>query len=307
MRAIGSWLQWATSKATRPPSWTSPILACVVILGAIAWMNVRSELMPERRFDGFNVIATPRIRSAARRQSWRLPTPNSSAPRAVAIIPFLWQPSPASPDLVRGKDMNDDELRAAIRDAHALGLAVLVKPHVWVPQSWAGAIVMHSDSGLAAMVRELSARIRRISHRLPRRKKPKRWRSAPNFANHAAAGMERPDRQDARRFFRPLALCGAQCRGSRNSSVLGPARRHRRFALSAARRRRRSRLSPRRDARDRRSPRYACGAIYRKPVVVAEIGLALGRRRGGKAVGKRGRTRGGARSGASGRRARRLA
>ena len=65
--------------------------------------------------------------------------------RAAAIVPFLWQSDPSSPDLVRGQDMNDDELRAAIRDAHALGLTVLVKPHVWVPGNWAGTVVMKSE------------------------------------------------------------------------------------------------------------------------------------------------------------------
>jgi hypothetical protein len=41
--------------------------------------------------------------------------------------------------------MSDAQLRAAIADAHAGGLAVLVKPHVWVPQSWAGAIAMQGE------------------------------------------------------------------------------------------------------------------------------------------------------------------
>ncbi len=146
MRAIGSWLQWATSKATRPPSWTSPILACVIILAAIAWMNVRSESMPERRLDGFNVIATAADPFGSASAKLALAKARELGASAVAVIPFLWQPSSASPDLVRGKDMNDDELRAAIREAHMLGLAVLVKPHVWVPQSWAGAIDMHSPA-----------------------------------------------------------------------------------------------------------------------------------------------------------------
>ncbi len=101
--------------------------------------------MPEPRLDGFNVIATPRIRSAARRRDLSLTKAKRLGALAVAVIPFLWQPSPASPRLVRGNDMSDDELRAAIRDAHALGLAVLVKPHVWVPQSWAGAVAMKSE------------------------------------------------------------------------------------------------------------------------------------------------------------------
>ncbi|MGH7124022.1 MAG: glycoside hydrolase family 113 [Stellaceae bacterium] len=36
--------------------------------------------------------------------------------------------------------MPDGELRLAIREAHALGLKVLVKPHVWVEGSWAGTV-----------------------------------------------------------------------------------------------------------------------------------------------------------------------
>ncbi len=41
--------------------------------------------------------------------------------------------------------MTDAELRFAIRDAHALGLAVLMKPHIWIPQSWAGTVAMDSE------------------------------------------------------------------------------------------------------------------------------------------------------------------
>jgi hypothetical protein len=84
---------------------------------------------------------------------------------------------------VRGDDMADAELRAAIRDAHALGLAVLVKPHVWVPESWAGAVAMNSEEDwqewFANYRRELD-RIARIAeeegggardrHRTPQRR-----------------------------------------------------------------------------------------------------------------------------------------
>src|ERR1043166_9625222 len=37
--------------------------------------------------------------------------------------------------------------RAAIRDARALGLTVMVKPHVWVPESWAGTVAPRSEDG----------------------------------------------------------------------------------------------------------------------------------------------------------------
>ncbi len=146
MRLIGSLLRWATNTATRPPVWASPVIASAAVFAAIAWMNVRSESMPERRLDGFNVIATAADPFGSAAADLALAKAKAVGASAVAVIPFLWQPSAASPDLVRGSDMNDDELRTAIRTAHALGLAVLVKPHVWVPQSWAGAVAMHSEA-----------------------------------------------------------------------------------------------------------------------------------------------------------------
>jgi hypothetical protein len=146
MRSPASWRRWAASEMERPPSWTNPFLALIIISGAIAWMNVRSESLPEPKFDGFNVVATPAAPFGSASADLSLAKARQLGASAVAVIPFLWQPRPDSPDLVRGNDMNDEELRVAIREAHAHGLAVLLKPHVWVPQSWAGAIVMHSDA-----------------------------------------------------------------------------------------------------------------------------------------------------------------
>jgi glycosyl hydrolase family 113 len=146
MRAIGLWLRWATKKPKRPPSWAHPTIASAVIFSAIAWTNIRSESMPDRRLDGFNVIATAADPFGSAAANLALAKAKEVGASAVAVIPFVWQPNAASPDLTRGNDMNDDELRAAIREAHAVGLAVLVKPHVWVPQSWAGAVTMHSQA-----------------------------------------------------------------------------------------------------------------------------------------------------------------
>ncbi len=146
MRTIGLWLTGATNKTKRPSSWANPFIASVVIFSAIAWTNIRSESMPERRLNGFNVIATSADPFGSAAANLALIKAKEVGASAVAIIPFLWQPNAASPELARGNDMNDDELRAAIREAHALGLAVLVKPHVWVPQSWAGAVAMHSQA-----------------------------------------------------------------------------------------------------------------------------------------------------------------
>jgi hypothetical protein len=117
--------------------------ACIA--AALALTPAASGAAEIGRFDGFNVIAAPDhpFGSAGARRA--LAQTKRIGARAVAIVPFLWQSGPTSPDIGRGADMNDEALRAAIRDAHALGLAVMVKPHVWVPQSWAGAVAMRSE------------------------------------------------------------------------------------------------------------------------------------------------------------------
>lgn len=96
-------------------------------------------------FDGVNVIVAPGHPFGSVSATLALRKARQLGARAVAVVPFLWQPSPTSPDLVRGQDMSDEQLHAAISQAHALGLAVVVKPHVWVPTSWAGAVVMISE------------------------------------------------------------------------------------------------------------------------------------------------------------------
>ena len=82
------------------------------------------------RLNGFNVIQSPDdpFGSDAARQA--LAGIKKLGANAIAVVPFFWQAGPASADLVRGKDMSDDQLRAAIRDAHAAGLFVVVKPQV---------------------------------------------------------------------------------------------------------------------------------------------------------------------------------
>lgn len=64
----------------------------------------------------------------------------------VALVPFFWQRRANEPDIARGNDMIDEQLAQAIRTAHRLGLAVIVKPQVWVPGTWAGAVRMDNDS-----------------------------------------------------------------------------------------------------------------------------------------------------------------
>jgi hypothetical protein len=128
------------------PPWPVLAVAAALALAACTDIAVGSQPAPEPRLDGFNVIMMPDHPFGTESARRALANAKHLGARAVAVVPFLWQSSPTSPDLVRGKDMDDDALRAAIQQAHQLGFAVVVKPHVWVPNSWAGAVGMTSES-----------------------------------------------------------------------------------------------------------------------------------------------------------------
>lgn len=130
---------------SHPRPWHSLSLALSLALSALTWLNARSAPAAEERLDGFNVIVAPGHPFGSATAKASLADAKRLGARAIAVVPFLWQSTPASPHLLRGNDMADAELRAAVRDAHALGLAVLVKPHVWVPESWAGVVAMKSE------------------------------------------------------------------------------------------------------------------------------------------------------------------
>jgi glycosyl hydrolase family 113 len=105
---------------------------------------------PPEGLRGFNVIVTSGHPFGGASAGRALDAAKRLGATAVAIIPFLWQPSPSSSDIVRGTDLPDDALRTALRQARARGLAVIVKPHVWVPESWAGAVAPTSEDGWRA-------------------------------------------------------------------------------------------------------------------------------------------------------------
>jgi len=119
--------------------------AVALAISALTWFGARAEPVSERQFDGFNVVAAPGHPFGSESAKLALTNAKELGARTVAIVPFLWQSSPTNPNPVRGTDMSDDELRSAIRDVHALGLAVLVKPHLWVPNSWAGKVAVTSE------------------------------------------------------------------------------------------------------------------------------------------------------------------
>lgn len=104
---------------------------------------------PRLQINGINLIRTenaPFGSPASRESLARLAKLGADN---VAIVPFLWQPGPDDPQIGLGSDMSLDELRVAIAAAQAAGLDAFVKPHVWVPETWAGAIAMPDDAAWA--------------------------------------------------------------------------------------------------------------------------------------------------------------
>jgi hypothetical protein len=146
------------------PPWPRLPLAVMLAIGMAAGLAARSEPALAEPFDGFNVIAAPGHPFGSASAKLALANAKQLGAHAVAVVPFLWQSSPTSPGLVRGQDMSDAELRAAIRDAHALGLAVVVKPHIWVPDSWAGAVVMTSEQAWQDWFANYGRELDRIAH-----------------------------------------------------------------------------------------------------------------------------------------------
>jgi hypothetical protein len=105
----------------------------------LASVSADAAALPPR-LDGFNIIATRDHPFGGADAAHAIAQAKQLGASALAVVPFLWQTAPTSANIQRGDDMPDDQLRAGIRQIHAAGLRVVVKPHVWVPQSWAGAI-----------------------------------------------------------------------------------------------------------------------------------------------------------------------
>jgi hypothetical protein len=75
----------------------------------------------------------------------------------ISVTPFGFQRDPASPGfrtLARaagGPGETDQSLRAVTRQAHGLGLKVMLKPHIWLrPPHWPGSIEPRTEAGWRA-------------------------------------------------------------------------------------------------------------------------------------------------------------
>ncbi|HEV8631696.1 MAG TPA: hypothetical protein VGV61_15370, partial [Thermoanaerobaculia bacterium] len=66
----------------------------------------------------------------------------------VSITPFGFLPRPDATDIRRLSGESDERLRAVTAQAHALGLRVLLKPHLWLrPPHWPGDVAQADEAG----------------------------------------------------------------------------------------------------------------------------------------------------------------
>jgi len=135
---------WPKSNANRQRPLGAMAAAAAALL---LWPANVAALSSLDRLSGFNVIVSPGHPYGSATARRALASARRIGASAVAIVPFLWQARPDDTQIGRGSDMPDDALRMAIQDARALGLTVIVKPHVWIPESWAGAIAPRSEIG----------------------------------------------------------------------------------------------------------------------------------------------------------------
>jgi hypothetical protein len=141
------------------PRWHHWLVA-LVALSLSAAAESRSD---GPRLDGFNVVSTPSHPFGSASAERALTAARNLGATTVAIIPFLWQASPSSPEIQSGNDLSEEALRAAIRQAHRVGFSVIVKPHVWVPESWAGAIEPDSEESWRIWFTRYGAELERIA------------------------------------------------------------------------------------------------------------------------------------------------
>jgi hypothetical protein len=137
------------------------LLGLIVALLSVALVG--SSASGEFRIDGFNVVVSQRHPFGSESARKSLALAKQAGATSIAIVPFLWQPSSASVNVVRGSDMDDEELRQAIRDARKLGLTIVVKPHVWVDGSCAGAVAARSEGDWRAWFARYGAEITRMA------------------------------------------------------------------------------------------------------------------------------------------------
>jgi Glycoside Hydrolase Family 113 len=141
------------------------VIVALVVLGGLALTIPSAWRSPS----GARVAEADKRRGVNYAHEWRdaealgYGTPASAASlgrlkaigvTSIAITPFGFQSAPDDRAIRWGGDRfseTDDRLRQVTSQAHALGIRVLLKPHIWLrPPAWVGLIEQRSEEGWAA-------------------------------------------------------------------------------------------------------------------------------------------------------------
>jgi hypothetical protein len=138
-----------TSISCQPLRRTSRTVFCCLALQFVtngaAWAG-DTKACDVAPMHGFNLIQDRQAPFGSSQALESMKQMRATGTNTVAFVPFLWQRQSDSADVARGSDMTDEQLAQGIRAAHRLGMSVIVKPQVWVPGTWAGAVHMNSEA-----------------------------------------------------------------------------------------------------------------------------------------------------------------
>lgn len=126
------------------------------VSAALCLLVVTGRPLPAQAIRGANLSPTDEVSysdSLARRSLRRLQHVGANT---VALIPFAWQSTPTDTAVTVGEAVTDRQLLAGMAVADDLGLRVWVKPHVWIPGTWAGAVRMADSTRWESWFRQYS-------------------------------------------------------------------------------------------------------------------------------------------------------
>src|SRR3989338_1075114 len=115
----------------------------IVLAGVIALLSAGCAV--PTKIKGVNYLQTEQITMDSRESYVSLLRVKNIGANTVAFIPFLQQSAPDRINVHLTDNVTDNQLRAGIRDAKALGFQIILKPQILVHNSWAGEIKMADD------------------------------------------------------------------------------------------------------------------------------------------------------------------
>lgn len=134
-------------------SWPLRVRRPFPLLLAVVGLLVLATPSPAQPVRGANLSQTDAVAysdSLARRSLQNL---RDVGANTVALIPFAWQEGPGDTAVAVGDGVSEDQLLGGVETARELGFTVWVKPHVWVPERWAGAVSMADSAAWSAWFR----------------------------------------------------------------------------------------------------------------------------------------------------------